>query len=109
MDARTTLPALVPHLCSARIASSCVPPEQTLEALLADSANDQTEVTNQLGYQVRRAVEIIVQTIDRIDIDSGHELLSGVSEDETLRSGINRHDAAGLLDERRRPRSDADG
>ena len=65
-----------------------VPPDQTLEAWLADSANDQTEVTNQLGYQVRRAVEIIVQTIDRIDTDSGHELLSGVSEDELYEAAL---------------------
>jgi hypothetical protein len=30
---------------------------ETLEALFADSANDQQEVTDQLGHQVRRAVE----------------------------------------------------
>ena len=65
-----------------------VPEDQTLEVLLHDSANDQTEVTNQLGYQVRRAVEIIVQTIDRIDTDSGHELLSGVSEDELYEAAL---------------------
>ena len=31
-----------------------VPEEETLEGLLAQSAQDQQEVTDQLGYQVRR-------------------------------------------------------
>jgi hypothetical protein len=41
---------------------------------------DQHEVTDQLGYQVRRAVEILVQAIDRADQDRGRMLLLGVSE-----------------------------
>ncbi len=44
-----------------------VPGEETLEALYAASANDQQEVTDRLGQQVRRAVEILVQAIDSID------------------------------------------
>jgi hypothetical protein len=39
-----------------------VPDKDTIEALLSDSANDRQEVTDQLGYQVRRAVELLVQT-----------------------------------------------
>ena len=65
-----------------------MPPEQRLETWLDDSANDQAEVTNQLGYQVRRAVEIIVQTIDRLDMDSGGKLLDGVSEDELYEAAL---------------------
>ena len=57
-----------------------VPQAQTLEALLDASANDQQEVTDQLGYQVRRAVELLVQAIDRADQDRGRALLHGVSE-----------------------------
>jgi hypothetical protein len=41
-----------------------VPADRSLEALLDRSAKDQHEVTDQLGYQVRRAVEILVQAID---------------------------------------------
>ena len=65
-----------------------MPPEQRLETWLDDSANDQAEVTNQLGYQVRRAVEIIVQKIDRLDAESDGELLQGVSEDELYEAAL---------------------
>lgn len=65
-----------------------VPKEETLEALIDNSANDQAEVTNQLGLQVRRAVEIIVQKIDRLNAESGGELLRGVSEDELYEAAL---------------------
>jgi hypothetical protein len=52
----------------------------TLESLLIESATDQQEVTDQLGYQVRRAVEVLVQRLDAIDRERGHRLLDGVSE-----------------------------
>jgi hypothetical protein len=57
-----------------------VPDNDTLEALLAESAANQQEVTDQLGYQVRQAVEVLVQSLDRIDKDRGRKLLEGVSE-----------------------------
>ncbi|MCM1983779.1 Eco57I restriction-modification methylase domain-containing protein [Lyngbya confervoides] len=57
-----------------------VPEEETLEAMLAQSVNSQQEVTDQLGFQVRKAVEVLVQSIDRIDLDRNRELLVGVSE-----------------------------
>ena len=41
--------------------------KDTLAGMLAESAIDQQEVTDQLGYQVRRAVEVLVQAIARID------------------------------------------
>ncbi len=65
-----------------------MPADQRLETWLDDSANDQAEVTNQLGYQVRRAVEIIVQKIDRLDAESGGELLRGVSADELYEAAL---------------------
>jgi hypothetical protein len=43
----------------------------TLEALLKKSAANQQEVTDQLGYQVRRAVEVLIQSLDRADQDTG--------------------------------------
>lgn len=49
--------------------------DQTLEHLLAASVNDQQEITDQLGLQVRHAVEILIQMIDRADQDSGGKLL----------------------------------
>ena len=52
----------------------------TLEAMLTESSANQQEVTDQLGYQVREAVEVLVQTIDRIDKDGGRQLLNDVSE-----------------------------
>ena len=52
----------------------------TLEALFAESAQNQQEVTDQLGYQVRKAVEVLVQALDRQDKASGRTLLAGLSE-----------------------------
>ena len=57
-----------------------VPDEETLPALLQASAQDQNELTDQLGYQVRQAVEILVQAIDRADQDRGRALLAGMDE-----------------------------
>ena len=57
-----------------------VPDEETLEELLKRSAEDQQEVTDQLGYQVRRAVEVLVQSLDRADRDYKGELLKDVPE-----------------------------
>jgi len=39
--------------------------DETLEAMLAESAVNQQEVTEQLGYQVRQAVEVLVESIDK--------------------------------------------
>ena len=56
-----------------------VPDDETLEALLTRSAKDSHEVTDRLGAQVRRATEVLVQTIDRLDRDSRGKLLDGIS------------------------------
>ena len=37
--------------------------------MLKDSASNQQEVTERLGYQVREAVEEIIRSLDRIDQD----------------------------------------
>jgi hypothetical protein len=57
-----------------------VPEDQTLEAMLAESATHQQEVTDQLGLQVRRAVEVLIQSLDRTDQDHGRQLLGDISE-----------------------------
>jgi hypothetical protein len=48
--------------------------------MLAESATNQQEVTDQLGLQVRQAVEVLIQSLDRADQDHGRELLAGVPE-----------------------------
>src|SRR5204863_3247974 len=65
-----------------------VPEGQTLEALLAESASNQQEVTDQLGYQVRRAVEVLIQSLDRADQDHGRQLLAKVSEEALYRAAL---------------------
>ncbi len=61
-----------------------VPENETLDAekvgLLDRSANDQQEVTDQLGYQVRKAVEVLIQALDKADQDHGRKLLADVDE-----------------------------
>ncbi|MGV2433619.1 MAG UNVERIFIED_CONTAM: hypothetical protein LVT10_00890 [Anaerolineae bacterium] len=54
--------------------------EDTLPAMLDESANDAQEVTDQLGAQVRQAVEILVRAFDRLNQDSGRKLLNDVTE-----------------------------
>lgn len=53
--------------------------DNTLLALLKESASDQQEVTDQLGYQVREAVEVLVQSFDALDKESNRTLLKGVT------------------------------
>ena len=67
-------------LCSASRRFFGVTADSTLLGLLKESAQDQQEVTDQLGYQVREAVEVLVQAFDALDQDSGRTLLKGVSD-----------------------------
>lgn len=60
----------------------------TLEAMLAESAKNQQEVTDRLGYQVRRAVEVFVQVLDRADQDHGRTLLDEVTEAELYEAAL---------------------
>lgn len=64
------------------------PEEETLPALLAQSQSEQHEVTDQLGYQVRRAVEVLVQAIDLADRDRGGTLLAGVPESRLYEAAL---------------------
>jgi hypothetical protein len=62
--------------------------KETLEELLKKSAANQQEVTDQLGYQVRKAVEVLIQSLDRADQDHGRELLRGVTEAELYEAAL---------------------
>ena len=61
---------------------------ETLETLLTQSITDQQEVTDQLGYQVRRAVEVLVQALDRIDQDRNRTLLENISETQLYEAAL---------------------
>jgi len=57
-----------------------VPENERLPAMLAESAQNQQEVTEQLGHQVRKAVEVLIQALDRINTDQQGRLLGGIGE-----------------------------
>ena len=65
-----------------------VPDNETLEALLDQSQKDQQEVTDQLGYQVRKAVEVLIQALDKADQDHGRKLLADVDEKVLYESAL---------------------
>ncbi|MGI6656333.1 MAG: Eco57I restriction-modification methylase domain-containing protein [Desulfobulbus sp.] len=64
------------------------PAEDTLEALLTKSLEHQEEVTDTLGEQVRRAVEVLVQCLDKADEDRNRELLRDVKPTELYEAGL---------------------
>jgi hypothetical protein len=84
LEERSTLNAFVTLLGAHRFFS--VPESDTLEALLAESANAQQEVTDQLGRQVRAAVEMLVDAFSRADRERGGRLL-GDLDPRTLYQG----------------------
>ncbi len=57
-----------------------VPDNETLEKMLEESAKNQQEVTDRLGYQVREAVELLVLSLDTVDKEQQRNLLVDVSE-----------------------------
>lgn len=56
---------------------------ETLEALFDRSKDNQQEITDQLGLQVRRSLEVLIQRLDRLDQDFQGQLLADIS-DQTL-------------------------
>ena len=54
--------------------------DDTLPELLAESLDAQEAVTETLGLQVRDAVELLLETLDRLDAESG--MLAEVSDDD---------------------------
>lgn len=62
--------------------------EDATESLFARSKDDQFEVTDQLGSQVRRAVETLIQSIDRIDRDRGRQLLKDLPEERLYEAAV---------------------
>ncbi|MCZ2340174.1 MAG: BREX-1 system adenine-specific DNA-methyltransferase PglX [Bacteroidales bacterium] len=64
------------------------PSDETLEALLDRSLEHHEEITDTLGEQVRRAVEVLVQCLDKADADRNRELLRDVSPAELYEAGL---------------------
>jgi len=65
-----------------------LPKEDGLAALLQESAGKQQEVADQLGSQVRRAVELLIATLDREDRDRQGELLQDLESAEVYRGAV---------------------
>ena len=61
---------------------------ERLPALLDRSLKFQDEVTDALGEQVRRAVEVLIQSLDKADQDRDRELLRGVKEAELYEAAL---------------------
>ena len=55
---------------------------EQLPALIDESMKLQDDVTDTLGEQVGRAVEVLIQALDRADVDRNRELLVGVEPSE---------------------------
>lgn len=85
-EERLTLRAFVSLLEARRFFG--VADEDTLGAMLDQSADDAQEVTDQLGAQVREAVEILVRAFDRADQDTRGDLLDGVSESRLYEAAL---------------------
>lgn len=61
---------------------------EQLPALFDRSLKFQDEVTDALGEQVRRAVEVLIQTLDKADQDRNRELLHDVNEPELYEAAL---------------------
>src|SRR6202795_420121 len=64
------------------------PANEQLPGLLDRSLSLQDEVTDALGEQVRRAVEVLIQALDRADVDRHRELLQGIAPAELYEAGL---------------------
>ena len=64
------------------------PAQDQLPALFERSLKHQDEVTDALGDQVRRAIEVLVQALDRADQDRNRELLRDVKPQELYEAGL---------------------
>lgn len=64
------------------------PAEDTLESLLDESLKHHEEITDTLGEQVRRAIEVLVQCLDKADEDRNRELLHDVKPSELYEAGL---------------------
>lgn len=64
------------------------PEEGQLPSLFAKSEKHQDEVTEALGDQVRTAIEVLIQAIDKANQDRNGKLLEGVTPQELYEGGL---------------------
>jgi hypothetical protein len=64
------------------------PEQNRLPSLFERSLKHQDEVTDALGDQVRRAIEVLVQALDRADQDRNRDLLRDVKPQELYEAGL---------------------
>lgn len=62
--------------------------KEALPAMLEESLQHHEEVTDTLGEQVKRAVEVLVQCLDKADQDRNRELLHDVPPAELYEAGL---------------------
>lgn len=86
LEERPTLDAFATLLGAHRFFS--VAESDTLEALFAESADAEQEVTDQLGRQVRQAVELLVDALSRANREQGGELLRDVSPERLYLASV---------------------
>lgn len=61
---------------------------EQLPALFDESLQHQEEVTDALGEQVRRAVEVLIQSLDKEDLNSARTLLQDVAPNQLYEAGL---------------------
>ncbi|MDK6706085.1 Eco57I restriction-modification methylase domain-containing protein [Pseudomonas aeruginosa] len=64
------------------------PDDETLPSMLDESLQHQEEVTDALGEQVRRAVEVLIQALGKEDRERSGALLQGVEPSELYEAGL---------------------
>lgn len=64
------------------------PDDESLSSMLDESLQHQEEVTDALGEQVRRAVEVLIQALDKEDRERSRTLLQGVEPTELYEAGL---------------------
>lgn len=64
------------------------PRDQVILELIKKSRQRQLDVADQLGNQVREALQILVHELDRTDVELGGQFLKGYSEAEVFESSV---------------------
>ncbi|MDP8992495.1 MAG: restriction endonuclease, partial [Actinomycetota bacterium] len=86
LEERSTLHAFTTLLGARRFFSMAE--EDTLEALLAQSADAEAEVTDQLGRQVRAAVELLVDALSRSNREQGGAVFAGLTTAQVYEAAV---------------------
>ena len=86
LEERSTLDAFTTLLGARRFFS--VPDSETLEGLLTESANAEAEVTDQLGRQVRAAVELLIDAWSRVNRERQGQLFGPLTHSEVYEAAV---------------------